>query len=78
MADQKRRPCDACRAEILFVGTAKSGGSKFMPLDPVPSDDGTVRVVDGLAYVTGKDAPSPRYVPHWATCPKANEFRRRR
>jgi len=49
-----------------------------MPLDAEPSWAGTVRVVDGVAIVTGKDAPAPRWVPHWATCPAAAAFRRRR
>jgi hypothetical protein len=60
--------CRGCGASVLFVPTAASG--KLIPLDPtsekrvVIGDDGRARVVD-------------TFIAHFATCPKADQFRRK-
>jgi len=64
----------------MFVPTAKSDGKKTMPVDAQPSAAGTVRIdpETGFAHVLGIEAPEPRYVTHFATCPKAARFRKAR
>jgi len=80
--------CKKCPAEIRFFRT--SGGG-WMPVDAEPNpegslvivsefvdtdDHGTTRkipVVDLPGLFTPADAD--RWMPHWATCPEADEFR---
>lgn len=58
-----RPRCELCHAEIEWISTA---GGKAMPVDP-----GRVTVVtSGGDTVTGQ-------IPHWATCPRAEEARKR-
>lgn len=60
--------CRACGAAVLFVPTAATG--KLMPLDKLPEkrvvigDDGKARVVD-------------TFLVHYASCPNADQFRRK-
>lgn len=82
--------CKGCGAEIVFV-KMKSG--KSMPCDPEPTPywekrGGETKVVtqDGLV-VSGDISRMPHghsgeatgvgYIPHWATCPAANQFRKK-
>lgn len=73
--------CKGCGAEILWI-KMKSG--KAMPVDPEPcrfskweenpdtfitKDGETVKGIPGV-ICTG-------YIPHWATCPAAGNFRKR-
>ena len=73
--------CRACNAEILFIKTPKG---KFIPCNPglvdyanakpgalLCSKDGDVVKVDA-----SKHQNKTGYVSHFATCPKADEFRR--
>jgi hypothetical protein len=61
--------CKGCGASVLFVPTAATG--KLIPLDlrsekrVVIGDDGKARVVD-------------TFVAHFATCPKRDEFRKKK
>jgi hypothetical protein len=61
--------CRGCGASVLFVTTAATG--KSIPLDPLPvkriviGDDLKARVVD-------------TYIAHFATCPKADQFRKKK
>ena len=77
--------CKACGKEILFIKTFKG---KSLPVDPdrVPyklgSGGGTVvtpngEVIRGVGEPFGPEpADGLGYIPHWATCPRADEFRR--
>ena len=71
--------CVGCGAPIRWVLTV---AGKRLPIDPEPTEDGNVvvRDVDGQprAHVlTGPELPAREQAwrPHWATCPKAGEFR---
>jgi hypothetical protein len=70
--------CKSCGAPIRWVKMAGSG--KSMPLDDVPSAEGTVSVERGVGHVLSGLAivayDGPLFVSHFATCPQANEHRR--
>lgn len=84
--------CSSCKHEIVYVPTAASQGKKYMPIDaedgkPKPDEkgnllindvDGRVSVIDGLllleAQATGRDL----FMPHFKTCPFADQHRRPR
>lgn len=71
-------PCRSCGAPVIFATTA-NGTS--MPLDAVPYLGGNVRLVDGWrAEVVGplEAMDVELYGSHFATCPQAKEWRRRR
>jgi hypothetical protein len=66
--------CKACGAEIMWLRT---NADKAMPVDVEPDEGGnlviegfSVRVVDLFT-----PAEAERYMPHWATCPNAKEFK---
>ncbi len=80
--------CSKCGALILWVTMVRDGkpGSK-MPLDAVPTKDGTIERKRGnhSAIWYGRVVPRTErmmtgrallYVSHFATCPNAEEFRR--
>lgn len=58
--------CKGCGAEILWLKTVRG---KNMPVDPI----GEARIIrnqhDEAVMVQ-------TYMPHWATCPKADEFKK--
>lgn len=55
--------CKGCGAAIAWITTLKG---KAMPCDP------------GAVNVVTEDGQLVRgYIPHWATCPKAGQFKRR-
>jgi hypothetical protein len=64
--------CRGCGAEVIWCKTAKG---KSMPLDAVPFSEGNIRIVDGVANY-GDKGTGP-YVSHFATCPKAGDWRKR-
>jgi len=66
--------CSACGAAILW---ARTSGGKATPLDAEPVHDGEWQILAGVTVVAGLQ-PGPRYRVHWATCPRADEFRRAR
>ncbi len=73
----------ACGAELLFVRTAKSGGTKVMPVSPEPHKMGNVRLTeDGCQVLSGaqleqaRAAGEPLHLSHFAACPGAAGFRR--
>ncbi len=79
--------CRACNAPMVW-GVTESGAK--MPVDPEPVEGGNVIVLSdaGLAgplvkvlgeptLLDGLAEPTVRYVSHFATCPNAEEFRRR-
>lgn len=66
--------CRGCGAEIIWTITE---GSKWMPLDAKSEK----RFVVAVEKLIENDAPVARlvdtYVSHFATCPKADKFRRK-
>ena len=60
----------SCRAPIVWCRTTAGA---LMPLDPAPTDDGNVEIIDGLAVVHGQTpmVHGQLYMPHFATCPDA-------
>lgn len=69
--------CRSCGAEILWVRSAKNG--TLMPLDAVPDPNGNVELDDdGHAVVHGQAdmLGGQRFMPHHATCPHADQWRR--
>ena len=79
--------CRGCGAPIRFIGTA---GGKSIPVDPDAvlywqraKAKGKVVTPNGelISCDFEGDPNTPTgtgYVPHWATCPKADQFRRGR
>lgn len=74
--------CRSCDAPILW---AKTPGDRPIPLDATPVPDGNVELIHErlgqapLAIVHGQ-APflaGDLYLPHFATCPNADEWRTR-
>jgi hypothetical protein len=76
--------CRSCSAPIVWVGTERG---KAMPLDAQPYDGDdpsglfVIRVVDGKALAIAVPpeafAGEPLYRSHFATCPQADQWRRR-
>lgn len=78
--------CKGCGAEIDWIRTR---AGKNMPVDPEPVfvavDDGNdVFVTDEGEVIHGREVPTNdgsaevAFVSHWATCPVAGQFRRKR
>ena len=78
--------CKSCGAEIRWVETE---GGKRMPLDMVADADGNMTIdqrrdmedhataIDvGVPVGLFTDMAAPRYVPHFATCPQAGDWRK--
>lgn len=73
--------CGSCEAPIFFVLSATG---KPMPLDVHPNNAGNVQIVNGNGIVMSGAAleraragTTELYMPHFATCPKAKEWRKR-
>ena len=78
--------CKGCGAEIDWI---KTRAGKNMPVDPEPVfvavDDGSdFFVTDEGEVIHGREIPANdgsaevAFVSHWATCPVAGQFRRKR
>jgi len=73
--------CSSCGASIRWARTALD---ESIPLDVEPVDGGNVEITpDGRALVVQPDqlglfGTPPRFVSHFATCPHADEHRRRK
>ncbi len=75
--------CGSCRAPIIWTVTHKR---KRMPVDAEPREDGNIVLrQEGdtvVAEYPGKEhpslfeAPRPRYVSHFSTCPDRDEWRK--
>lgn len=74
--------CKACGAPIVWAKTAATG--KAIPLDTEPTPDGNIFLKDGKAHYLTKNgveqtlADFDRYKSHFATCPQAARFRRKK
>lgn len=79
--------CRGCGATIIFI---KSVSGKFIPCNPTPvylkmKENGPDKIVTAYgAVLSGEVAGDDNlagtvvgYVPHWATCPAADTFRKR-
>ena len=78
--------CKACGAKIIWIGML---GGKSMPCDPEPMTywekaKAKDKVVTQNGMVLScvfegdiQKATGIGYIPHWATCPNADKFRRK-
>lgn len=78
--------CKGCGAKIIWIQTANG---KSIPCNPIKvvywaQKGGKERIVTPNGKVIAcafggdeKDITGLGYVPHWSTCPKAKDFRRR-
>jgi len=73
--------CRSCDANIVFITIPKGDGtSRRMPCDAevVEAQDGkepTLVMNDGRVIRKAQDGTTGR-IPHWATCPDADRYRR--
>ena len=68
--------CKGCGASILWATAAVTG--KVMPLNLPPDPEGNLMVgSDGKVRAVGGDGGGRRYSSHFATCPRAGDFRKR-
>ena len=77
MSDPRHRSrCSSCGALILWGRTAND---KAIPLDAISTPDGNMVIERGfaVAFQPLLHASYPRYTAHFATCPHADEHRRR-
>jgi hypothetical protein len=66
--------CRGCNARIEWHKTA---AGKAIPLDPDPHPDGNITFDSAARVVYAAKGSKPRmYLSHFATCPKADEFRK--
>lgn len=78
----KPRPCKSCGASIILVRSDKGGS--YMPLDATP--ERRVVIVNGempdiVADPNDTNVAArviPVYTSHWATCPSADQHRKKR
>jgi hypothetical protein len=72
--------CRSCGKDICWYRTSATGS--FMPVDPVPVENGNVVIIDGFAHVIKGDLfepmlpAGPRYKSHFATCSAAAQHRK--
>lgn len=66
--------CRSCGAPVEWAKTQKGSA---MPLDPTPTPEGNMVLVDGMARMrTAADAALEPRRSHFATCPQATHWRR--
>lgn len=75
--------CRSCGAPIIWM--VMEGTGRNMPVDREPDPEGTIIVLprESLARTIHSVPPllpsgARRYRPHWASCPNADQHRRRR
>lgn len=88
----KTTPCAKCKRPIIFANTKKKGKEDrrgCMPVDaePVPGGNVLLENKDGELWATVLGTPDvreaavrdgkPLYINHFATCPFAQDFRRK-
>lgn len=74
--------CRTCHAEIEWVRTPEG---RTMPIDPEPAEDGNLALIAGDPIIAVPVAANEllvdddglRYKSHFATCPQADQHRRR-
>jgi hypothetical protein len=83
--------CRSCGAEVFFTPSAATGRRMILDAEPTPTgyialvqptkgkSAGTfAAVLTGEALETARAAGEPLYTSHHATCPQADQWRRRR
>jgi hypothetical protein len=75
------KQCKTCAAPIFWVEIVSTG--KRMPVNAQPSPRGTVVLRDGrdaevLGPIAASEYKGMKYESHFATCPQAKSWRRRR
>lgn len=65
--------CKKCKAEIVWVETP---AGKLMPCDPGEVFAQTAVTPGGEVFKAESGGKVWGLVPHWATCPNADEFRK--
>lgn len=79
-SEAREATCRSCGAEILWARTVNG---RAIPLDREPAPGGNVEftgvldVVRVLAAPVDDFARTPRRFPHHATCPQADQWRKR-
>jgi hypothetical protein len=85
MMTLRSEPCRGCGKPIAWALTA---AGRWIPIDAAPESRGNLIIVDHVETKKGvaprvnvtNDAPEvggePRYVAHFATCPKATMYRK--
>lgn len=81
--------CQRCPQMVRFIQMMKKDGSRgsLAPVDHEPSPNGNIHLVGDVAEVkgyvlTGENLEQARrkevrlYINHFATCPKAQQFRK--
>lgn len=64
--DIEKRKGSTCRGCGVYIEWIKTPAGKDMPVDPAE-----ITVID----VEGRTLRG--YIPHWGTCPKANQFKKK-
>lgn len=73
--------CRSCGADILWIHSA---AGNLMPLDAEPVANGNIFVLDGKARFVSNDLfepmlpEGPRYQSHFASCPEAAKWRKKK
>ena len=72
--------CRSCKAFVRFIRSTKSGKNIIVNADPVTSDGTNPRLA--LVLETGVVMRNPPkgttgWITHFATCPNANEWKRK-
>lgn len=73
--------CRSCKAPILWCRTTLGN---LMPVDAEPVADGNIVLKDGTAHTLSKAdlfepmVDGPRYRSHYATCPDAQKYRKKK
>ena len=70
-----RATCKSCGATIIWVKTTKA---ENMPIDAEPRPDGNIYLEGGIAFYGESMFAKERYASHFAVCPDAASWRRRR
>ena len=68
--------CRSCGAPVFWAVTENE---RRMPVDALPTTDGTLAVVFGYpnrSRAAGPDYQGERFTSHFATCPDADRHRR--
>ena len=73
--------CKGCNQDVVFI---KTPAGKWMICDPERCSSETMQECDKIVttggevfHVGGLQQPVEGYRPHWGSCPKARELRRR-
>ena len=63
--DLEKRKGGTCRGCGVYIEWIKTTAGKDMPVDPAE-----------ITIVTATGETKRGFIPHWATCPKANQFKK--